>query len=720
VITKYGRIFSRGEIGKYSSKIANICAQIVKANGVVLIYSEYIGGGAVPIALALEEMGFTRYDAQVGSLFKTAPVPQMMTVSANQTPKRFAAKYAMFTGDKQLSPDNRAELEALTTDNERGQRIKVVIISKAGSEGIDFKNVRQVHIMEPWYNMNRIEQIVGRAVRNCSHADLPFVERNVQLFLYGTLLPTTPDVEAADLYVYRLAETKAAQIGQVSRILKENAVDCWLNIDQTNFSQEVIRRHNGGAVTVRQVLADGTQLPNYAVGDRPFSFVCDYQARCEYRCAKSESESESDSKTLQINDDSYAYPFIAMNADRIMQRIRDLFREQHFYTRQTVLKHLAGHPREQIDVALTRILNDAREQLVDKYGRTGRMINVGDYYLFQPSEITDPRIDTHDRSAPLQFKRDHISFPLNDGKLERLAVKHGLKPLPPMLRPTDKSQPPPQMAAIHAAFDAIMNGPPTTIDKNTKAWNDLCADVLRELQDRFKIPAGVVTMCTVQHFLDEFAVTTSSPAMFDAQLQYLNAIYQGSSSSSSSSSSKTQVFDRLAREYFDGMILKNAKYAGEQGILLLNSGSKTGMQLVVRKNAESPWSVAKSSEEWRPYMEQITGMVPKESALSPIIGFVSEFKEKSGGSYAVFKIKYVSEKGSGARCDQISSKQRRLTIVNQIVNGLNPDVEPIYTMENTKNQNTTRYCVLSEMLLRCFNHMKKDGKHWFLTPVQMH
>jgi hypothetical protein len=712
VLTKYGRIFSRGEVGKYSSKIASICDQLERARGVVLIYSEYIGGGAVPIALALEEMGFSRYDAQVGSLFKSAPAPQRFIQEDGSVKKRFAAKYAMFTGDKQLSPDNRAELEALTTDNERGQRIKVVIISKAGSEGIDFKNVRQVHIMEPWYNMNRIEQIVGRAVRNCSHSELPFVERNVQLFLYGTLLSAHPDVEAADLYVYRLAETKAAQIGQVSRILKENAVDCLLNIDQTKFSQEVISRHNGGAVTVRQVLADGTQLPTYAVGDRPFSFVCDYQARCEYRCAKS----EGDSRTLQINDDSYAYPFIAMNADRIMQRIRDLFREQHFYTRQTMLKHLAGHPREQIDVALTRILNDAREQLVDKYGRTGRMINVGDYYLFQPSEITDPRIDTHDRSAPLQFKRDHISFPLNDGKLERLAVKHGLKPLPPMLRPTDKSQPPPQMAAIHAAFDAIMKGPPTTIDKNTKAWNDLCADVLRELQDRFKIPADVVTMCTVQHFLDEFAVTTSSPAMFDAQLQYLNAIYQAPDSSSRTN----QVFDRLAREHFDGMILKNAKYAGEQGIVLLNSGSKTGMQLVVRKNADSAWSVAKSSEEWRPYMEQITGMVPKESALSPIIGFVSEFKEKSGGSYAVFKIKYVSEKGSGARCDQISSKQRRLTIVNQIANGLNPDVEPIYTMENTKSQNTMRYCVLSEMLLRCFNHMKKDGKRWFLTPVQMH
>ena len=711
LLAKYGRIFSRQEIGKYSSKIASICAQIEKATGIVLIYSEYIGGGAVPIALALEEMGFSRYDAQVGSLFKTAPVPQMMaSASANQNPKRFAAKYAMFTGDKQLSPDNRAELEALTTENEHGQRIKVVIISKAGSEGIDFKNVRQVHIMEPWYNMNRIEQIVGRAVRNCSHADLPFVERNVQLFLYGTLLTATPAEEAADLYVYRLAETKAAQIGQVSRILKENAVDCLLNIDQTKFSQEVIQRHNHGQnVTVRQVLANGTRLPSYAVGDRPFSFVCDYQARCEYQCAVGGRDK------LQVNDDTYSQPFIAMNADRITQRIRDLFREEHFYTRRLLLAHLSGHPEEQVDVALTRLLHDDRERLVDKYGRSGRMINVGEYYLFQPSEITDPRIGVHDRSAPLQFKRDHISFPLNDGTLERLATKHGLKVLPkPGAGPgpgAQQPQVPQQVESIRAEFDAIMQGGQLApIDKNTKSWNELCADVVRELRDRFGLQADVVKKCVVHHFLDEFAVSASSAATFELQLQYLNALYAKSGPASE--------FDRLAREYFDGLVLANPKYAREEGILLLNSANQTGMQLVVRKNADSAWSVAKSSEEWRPYMEQIAGMVPKEAALAPIIGFVSEFKEKNGGSYAVFKIKYVSEKGTGARCDQISSKQRRLTIVNQIASGLDADAEPLYTMENTKTQNTSRYCVLSELLLRCFNAIKKDGRHWFLSPVQ--
>ena len=694
VRNRYGRIFSQAEIGKYSSKIASICAEIERANGIILIYSEYIGGGAVPIALALEEMGFTRYDAQVGSLFKTAPVSQRFVQQQSQH-KRFAAKYAMFTGDKQLSPDNRAELEALTTDNAHGQRIKVVIISKAGSEGIDFKNVRQVHIMEPWYNMNRIEQIIGRAVRNCSHADLPFAERNVQLFLYGTVLPDSPTVEAADLYVYRLAETKASQIGRVSRILKENAVDCLLNIDQTKFSQEVIRRHNNGKdVTVRQVLADGTELSQYAVGDRPFSFVCDYQANCEYRCAGID--------TINVNSDTYSEPFIVMNADRIMQRIRDLFKVQHFYARRTLMRHLQGHPHEQVDVALTRMVADDGEYLVDKYGRTGHLINVGEYYLFQPSEITNPQISMYERSAPLQFKRDHISFSLKDGALEQLAEKHGLKKVHAPIQPAQlAAQDPiamPPIQDMKKAYNEITKaGADKASDKSTKTWNELCRDVIQELRERADMDATVLKRCVVEHFLEELLVSSH-----DIGMQYLNALY---------AVAPVDEFDRFAREYFNGQILENPRYAGEEGLLMLNVK-------VVRKNAASAWAPAKSEEEWRPYVAANDAKMPRASDLAHIIGFIAEFKEKSGGNYAVFKIKYVQEKGVGARCDQISSKQRRLAIVNQIISGLDPDVAPIYTMEGTKDQNTARFCVLPEMLLRSYNMMRKDGKYWFLTPVQ--
>jgi SNF2 family DNA or RNA helicase len=69
-------------------------------------------------------------------------------------------------------------------DNKDGKVIKIILISPAGSEGISLKNVRQVHVLEPYWNEVRINQLIGRAVRQCSHADLPMKERYVDVYRY--------------------------------------------------------------------------------------------------------------------------------------------------------------------------------------------------------------------------------------------------------------------------------------------------------------------------------------------------------------------------------------------------------------------------------------------------------------------------------------------------------------------------------------------------------
>ena len=65
-----------------------------------------------------------------------------------------------------------------------GSIIKTIMISAAGAEGISLRNVRQVHILEPYWNEVRIEQVIGRAIRQCSHKDLPMEERQVDVFGY--------------------------------------------------------------------------------------------------------------------------------------------------------------------------------------------------------------------------------------------------------------------------------------------------------------------------------------------------------------------------------------------------------------------------------------------------------------------------------------------------------------------------------------------------------
>ena len=62
------------------------------------------------------------------------------------------------------------------------------MITQSGSEGISLKNVRQVHLVEPYWNMVRPQQVIGRARRICSHEDLPKQMRNVKIYVYVSSL----------------------------------------------------------------------------------------------------------------------------------------------------------------------------------------------------------------------------------------------------------------------------------------------------------------------------------------------------------------------------------------------------------------------------------------------------------------------------------------------------------------------------------------------------
>jgi hypothetical protein len=65
-----------------------------------------------------------------------------------------------------------------------GDVIKLLMITASGAEGINLRNVRYVHIMEPYWHPVRTEQIIGRANRICSHYELPEKLRTVNVFIY--------------------------------------------------------------------------------------------------------------------------------------------------------------------------------------------------------------------------------------------------------------------------------------------------------------------------------------------------------------------------------------------------------------------------------------------------------------------------------------------------------------------------------------------------------
>ena len=246
-------------------------------------------------------MGFTRYGKD--SLFNkndTPPVDYKMRTKKEKDKNFRQAGYVIISGEKGLSPNNKLDMKAVTdSDNTNGEKVKVVIISKAGSEGLDFKNIRQIHILDPWYNLNRNEQIIGRGVRNQSHCALPFNKRNVEIYMYGSLLNNAEtDSEAVDLQIYRTAERKAKKIGVITRLIKENAVDCLLNSAQTNVSEEKINK------IIKQKVSSKKEI-DFRLGDKKYSPICDFMD-CNYKCnveAKSDSidKIEIDTSTYNLS-----------------------------------------------------------------------------------------------------------------------------------------------------------------------------------------------------------------------------------------------------------------------------------------------------------------------------------------------------------------------------------------------------------------------------------
>ena len=107
----------------------------------------------------------------------------------NENVKNNGFKYISITGDKDLSKNNDKEIERLTSEeNKYGQKIKIIIGSRVTSEGLDLKNIREIHVLEPWYHLKKIEQVIGRGVRYCSHKDLEEHEKNVTIYLYASLI----------------------------------------------------------------------------------------------------------------------------------------------------------------------------------------------------------------------------------------------------------------------------------------------------------------------------------------------------------------------------------------------------------------------------------------------------------------------------------------------------------------------------------------------------
>ncbi len=157
------------DISDYSTKIAKIVENIEhnkESIGNVLIYSTFLEYGVEAVAKFLDILGYSLFSKN------------------KQNDDSAQYKYAIFSG-KQTEEEKTDILNIFNSqENIEGKHIKILMITKSGTEGLDLKNVRFIHIMEPYWNFSLIQQVIARGVRYKSHISLDEKYRNVQVYMY--------------------------------------------------------------------------------------------------------------------------------------------------------------------------------------------------------------------------------------------------------------------------------------------------------------------------------------------------------------------------------------------------------------------------------------------------------------------------------------------------------------------------------------------------------
>lgn len=156
------------------------------------------------------------------------------------------------------------QIKAIHPNNYYGEIIKMMMITVSGAEGLDLKEIRYIHILEPHWQNALLDQIIGRGVRNGSHLTLPEKQRTVEAFIYMATLtpalvrkisyvdvrndvykypnPAFPDkankVVSSDEHLFLTAERKRYIINEFQRLMKESAFDCALNYRENKLNPD--------------------------------------------------------------------------------------------------------------------------------------------------------------------------------------------------------------------------------------------------------------------------------------------------------------------------------------------------------------------------------------------------------------------------------------------------------------------------------------------------
>jgi hypothetical protein len=248
---------SKTHLGEYSPKFVELLNQLLDEGnkGLHLIYSQFrtIEGVGI-LKLILEANGFAEFKLKkTGANWEIVEneddkgKPTFVLYTGTETAEEKELIRNIYNGSWDLVPPTiSAQLKEIHENNLYGEIIKIFMITSSGAEGINLKNTRFVHLVDPYWHMVRMEQVIGRARRICSHQELPEDMRTVKVFLYLAVLSEEQktsknnielrirDVSkkdrktpfTTDESLFEIASIKDKTNKTILKAVKETAIDC--------------------------------------------------------------------------------------------------------------------------------------------------------------------------------------------------------------------------------------------------------------------------------------------------------------------------------------------------------------------------------------------------------------------------------------------------------------------------------------------------------------
>ena len=347
-------------LGQHSAKFARVIKSIETGEGIVFVYSNYVKMGAELFAMALEEHGY-------------GPVsgPALLANPAYKGPSK--GSYALLTSSRSEKQIAKLVSQARSESNRDGGKIRVIISSPLVAEGVDFRCVRQAHILDPWWNMSRIEQVIGRSLRTCSHTLLTQDKQNCTVYLHTVRTPNR--TECYDEYTYRTkVEVKAEKIARVRSVLERAAMDCPLRVvlppDWLDDEFKISQTQSEGRVPVEYSL--NQMLPPTFIRDQPTECI----------------------PSRNTPDPAHVRPLSAILdvRDELLDQLARLLRDKPIWDKEKLLTAL-GRSERKVRLYTVQQAIDTGRRFTDAFDRQSILESKGDLYTLTP--VLDADGKTH-------------------------------------------------------------------------------------------------------------------------------------------------------------------------------------------------------------------------------------------------------------------------------------------------------------------------------------